>query len=135
MYWSGIHENAFCVHDSMTQRFVNSLKWANRKINNNASTSAISRLEKVIISKLCVVSDFDAKSVKGGRANTSIVEICRCPAAVSSRRKTIVLENNSLYCRYEYSLHRIKCRPPMIRRLSLELQLQCCRLMFLKIRL
>src|SRR6218665_3124453 len=107
---------------------------ANLKINNNASTSAISRLEKVI-SKLCVVSDFDAKIVKGFRANTSIVEIFRCPAAVSSRRKTIVLENNSLYCLYEYSLHRIKCRPPMIRRLSLELQLQCCRLMCLKIRL
>src|SRR6218665_3643844 len=36
---------------------------------------AISRLEKVIISKLCVVSDFDAKIVKGSRANrpTSIV--------------------------------------------------------------
>src|SRR6218665_3631440 len=43
---------------------------AYRKINNNVSTSAISRLEKVIISKLCVVSDFDAKIVKGSRANT-----------------------------------------------------------------
>ena len=45
----------------------------NLKINNNVSTSAISRLEKVIISKLCVISDFDAKIVKGSRANTSIV--------------------------------------------------------------
>ena len=46
---------------------------ANLKINNNVSTSAISRLEKVIISKLCVISDFDAKIVKGSHANTSIV--------------------------------------------------------------
>jgi len=46
---------------------------ANLKINNNDSTFAISKLEKVIISKLCVVSDFDAKIVKGSRANTSIV--------------------------------------------------------------
>jgi len=46
---------------------------ANLKINNNLSTSAISRLEKVMISKLCVVSDFDAKILKGSRGNTSIV--------------------------------------------------------------
>jgi len=44
-------------------------------MNNNVSISAKSRLEKVglIIIKLCVVSDFDAKIVKGSRANTSIV--------------------------------------------------------------
>jgi len=74
-----------------------------------------------------VVSDFDAMIVKGSRANTSIV--WRYLGAMQqSRRKIIVLDNN----RYKYSLHRIKC---MIRRLSLVLQLQWCRLMRLKIRL
>jgi len=99
---------------SMTQRFVNSLKWRIQQFNNNVSTSAISRLEKVIISKLYVVSDFDANIVH-------CVEMFRCPAAANSRLKTIVLDKNRLYCRYEYSLDRIKCRPT-IRRLSLVLQ-------------
>src|SRR6218665_4143463 len=106
---------------------------ANRKINNNVSTSAISGLEKVIIRALRVVSDFDAKIVKGSRANTSIV--WRYFGALEQSRaggKTFILDNNRLYCRYKYSLHRMKC---MIRRLWLVLQLQCCRLTCLEIRL
>jgi len=72
MHWSGMQENASCVLDAALRKYP---KLANLKINNNVSISAISRLEKVIISKLCVVSDFDAKIVKGSRANrpTSIV--------------------------------------------------------------
>src|SRR6218665_1140859 len=78
MCWFGIQENASCNHDATLRKYS---KMANLKINNNVSTSAISRLEKVIISKLCVVSDFDTKIVRGSRANrpTSIVfEIFRC---------------------------------------------------------
>src|SRR6218665_2363854 len=82
------------------------------KFNNNVSTSAISRLEKVIISKLCVVSDFDAKIEKGSRA--FVWRYFGALQQSTADAKTIVLDNNSLYCRY--SLDRIKC---MIRRLSL----------------
>src|SRR6218665_3812208 len=49
MYWSGINENAFCVHDSMTQRFVNSLKWRIEKL---IITSAPLRYPEHVLRKI-----------------------------------------------------------------------------------
>jgi len=54
--------------------------------------------------------DFDAKIVKGSRANTSIVwRYFGVLQQSTADRKSIVLDSSRLYCRYEYSLHCIKC--------------------------
>ena len=49
------------------------LKMATRKVNNNVSTSAVSRSEKVIISELVVVNESDAPKKPGVRCNSSFV--------------------------------------------------------------
>lgn len=72
---------------------------SNRKVNNNVSTSVVSRAEKVIISELKVVSDFDASN-KGARVNKSTV--WRYFGALhqsTADGKSIVLDNDRLYCR------------------------------------
>jgi len=69
-----------------------------------------------------IVSDFDAKVVKGSRANTSIVwrYFGALQQSTADGKPSF---RTTRYYRYEYSLHRIKC---MIGRLSLVLQLRCC---------
>ena len=74
-------------------------KMANRTINKNVSTSALSRAERAQISELLVVSELDAKT-GGSRTNKSIV--WRYFGALhksSADGKTVVLDNDRLYCR------------------------------------
>ena len=46
---------------------------ATRKVNNNVSTSAVSRSEKVIFCELVVVNEADAPKKPGVRCNSSFV--------------------------------------------------------------
>ena len=74
-------------------------KMANRSINENVSTSALSRAERAQISELLVVSELDAKT-GGSRTNKSIV--WRYFGALhksSADGETVVLDNDRLYCR------------------------------------
>ena len=72
---------------------------ANRNVNKNVSTSALSRAERAQISELEVIVELDPKKT-GTRINKSIVwRYFEALHQSSADGKTIVLDSDRLYCR------------------------------------